>query len=105
MWNEDYVADDEDLFLKVIDQMAKGGVLTGIVLIGSWVLPIYRMYFNNVPEIPVLTATDVDFLVGMPPRVRREFDVPSELPKGWQQKIRDSAREHFPRLLELIPMN
>ena len=73
-----------------------------MVLIGSWVLPIYRVFFNNAPEIPVLRTTDVDFLVGMPPRVRREFDVPSELPKGWKQKIRDSAREHFPRLLELI---
>ena len=55
------------------------GVLTDIVLIGSWVLPIYREYFNDAPEIPVLRTTDVDFLVGMPPKVKREFDVPAAL--------------------------
>lgn len=73
------MADDEGLFLKIIDRLAKGGVLTDIVLIGSWVLPIYRAYFNDAPEIPVLRTTDVDFLVGMPPRVRRDFDVPAAL--------------------------
>ena len=77
--NEGYVADDDELFLNIIGRLARGGVLTDIVLIGSWVLPIYRMYFDNDPEIPVLRTTDVDFLVGMPPRVRREFDVPAAL--------------------------
>jgi hypothetical protein len=77
MWNEGYVADDEGLFLSIIDRLAKGRVLPDIVLIGSWVLPIYRAYFDDAPEIPVLRTTDVDFLVGMPPRVRHEFDVPS----------------------------
>lgn len=69
----------EDLFLAVIDRMAKGGVLSEIVLVGSWVLPIYRVYFGDAPEIPVLRTTDVDFLVGMPPRIGREFDVPAAL--------------------------
>jgi hypothetical protein len=73
------VADDDDLFLSIIDKLAQGGVVHDIVLIGSWVLPIYRAYFNDAPEIPVLRTTDVDFLVGMPPRVRREFDVPAAL--------------------------
>jgi hypothetical protein len=71
------VANDEDLFLKIIDRLTEGGVLTDIVLIGSWVLPIYRAYFNDAPEIPVLRTTDVNLLVGIPPRVRHEFDGPS----------------------------
>lgn len=69
----------EDLFLAVIDRFAKGGVLSDIVLVGSWVLPIYRIYFGDAPEIPVLRTTDVDFLVGMPPRIGREFDAPAAL--------------------------
>ena len=73
------MADDDVLFLTIIDRLANGGVLTDIVLIGSWVLPIYRAYFHDAPEIPVLRTTDVDFLVGMPPKVRREFDVPAAL--------------------------
>ncbi len=79
------MANDDDLFLTIIGKLAKGGVLNDIVLIGSWVLPIYRAYFKNAPEIPVLRTTDVDFLVGMPPKVRREFDVPSAsvVPSPW----------------------
>lgn len=73
------MADDDELFLTIIDRLARGGVLDDIVLIGSWVLPIYRMFFDNAPEIPVLRTTDVDFLVGMPPKLRREFDVPAAL--------------------------
>ena len=30
MLNEDYVVDDEDLFLGIIDRLAKGDVLTRI---------------------------------------------------------------------------
>ena len=41
--NEDYVADDEELFLRIIDRLTRGGVLTDLVLIGSWVLPINRV--------------------------------------------------------------
>ena len=70
---------DEDLFLKIIDRLAKGGVLSDIVLVGSWVLPIYHEFFDNAPEIPVLRTTDLDFLIGMPPKIQREFDVPSAL--------------------------
>ncbi|MFP4012352.1 MAG: GSU2403 family nucleotidyltransferase fold protein [Spirochaetaceae bacterium] len=73
------MADDDELFLTIIDRLSQGGVLTDIVLIGSWVLPVYRAYFNDAPEIPVLRTTDLDFLVGMPPKVRREFDVPAAL--------------------------
>ena len=60
------MADDEDIFLKIIERLTEGGVLTDIVLIGSWVLPIYRACFNDAPEIPILRTTNVDFLVGMP---------------------------------------
>lgn len=70
---------DEDLFLTVIGRLAAGGVLRDIVLTGSWVLPVYRSYFNDAPEIPVLRTTDVDFLVGMPPRIHEDFDVPAAL--------------------------
>lgn len=77
--SEDYVVKDYGLFLTVIDRLAQGGVLADVVLIGSWVLPIYRSYFNDAPEILVLRTTDVDFLVGMPPKVQREFDVPAAL--------------------------
>ena len=77
--NGDCVENDDGLFLNVIDRLAKGGVLSDIVLVGSWVLPIYREFFNDAPEIPVLRTTDLDFLVGMRPKIRCSFDVPSAL--------------------------
>ena len=42
-------------------------------------LPIYREYFGGSPEIPVLRTTDVDFLIGMPPRIKGTLDVPAAL--------------------------
>mgnify|MGYP000048466849 CR=1 FL=1 len=69
----------ESLFLKIIDKLDSGGVLQDIVLIGSWALPVYREYFDDDPEIPILRTTDVDFLLGMPPNIRSAFDIPAAL--------------------------
>lgn len=69
----------ESLFLKIIDKLDTGGVLQQIVLVGSWVLPVYRTYFDDDPEIPILRTTDVDFLIGMPPNIRGSFDIPAAL--------------------------
>ncbi len=70
---------DESLFLKIIEKLNTGNVLQHIVLIGSWVLPIYKTYFNDDPEIPVLRTTDVDFLLEMPPNFSNRFDIPLAL--------------------------
>lgn len=69
----------ESLFLKIIAKLDAGKVLQDIVLIGSWVLPIYRTYFDDDPEIPILRTTDVDFLIGMPPNIQNTFDIPAAL--------------------------
>lgn len=42
-----------------------------------------------------------EYLLDNPERSGRLRGVLSELPKGWQQTIRTSAKEHFSRLLEL----
>ena len=69
----------DSLFLKIIDKLSAGDVLRDIVLIGSWALPIYRAYFDDDPEIPILRTTDVDFLLGMPPNIQNTFDISSAL--------------------------
>ena len=69
----------DSLFLKIIDKLSAGDVLQDIVLIGSWALPIYRAYFDDDPEIPILRTTDVDFLLGMPPNIQNTFDISSAL--------------------------
>ena len=79
MSKEVFVESDESLFFKVIEKLAEGNVLQDIVLIGSWVLPVYRAFFDDDPEIPVLRTTDVDFLLGMPPNIHSTFDIPTAL--------------------------
>lgn len=69
----------ESLFLDVVRQLDNGGVLQDMVLIGSWALPVYRTHFGNDPEVPILRTTDIDFLLGAPPSVRKQLDVPRAL--------------------------
>jgi len=69
------VPDDEELFLRIIAGLDEGGVLQKVVLIGSWALRVYQTHFDNDPQVPVLTTTDVDFLVPNPPRLGTRFDV------------------------------
>lgn len=69
----------DNLFLKIIEKLNTGGVLRDVVLIGSWALPIYKTYFDDDPEIPILRTTDVDFLLGMPPNIKGKFYIPLAL--------------------------
>ena len=69
----------EKLFIKVLHELDKAGVLQKIVLIGGWALAVYKKYFDDDPEIPILRTTDVDFLVGITSRITVNIDVPSIL--------------------------
>ena len=63
------------LFDRVLNELDKAGVLTEMMLIGSWVLPVYREYFDNTPEIPLLRTTDLDFLISNPPKIKQACDI------------------------------
>ena len=77
----------ESLFLKIIEKLDEGDVLQDIVLIGSWALLLYRTFFDDDPEVPILRTTDVDFLLGMPPNIRSTFDIPTALSElGFEQE-------------------
>jgi hypothetical protein len=73
------VESGEKLFFRILAELDAAGVLQQIVLIGSWVLPVYRSFFGENPEIPLLRTTDIDFLVGNPPRITTLCDVPKIL--------------------------
>ncbi len=64
-----------ELFVKVITTLNEASVLQHLVLIGSWCLYVYRNYFNNAPEIPLLRTTDIDFLIPRPLRMKGEINV------------------------------
>ncbi len=72
---------NKNLFDRVLIELDKAGVLTEIMLIGSWVLLVYREYFHNTPDIPLLRTTDLDFLVPNPPKIKNTCDVSKILDK------------------------
>lgn len=68
-----------ELFHKVITKFHFSGILKHVILIGSWALPVYKYYFSNSPEIPILRTSDIDFLIPNPPKINNQVDVPKIL--------------------------
>lgn len=71
--------DNYKLFHDILSSFYFSGVLENVILIGSWVLPVYKRYFNDSPEIPILRTSDVDFLIPNPPKIGKQVDIPKLL--------------------------
>ena len=69
------------LCLEVLRRFNKEGVLDGMILIGSWCLYFYKDYFKKTPSIDIMTfrTRDMDFLIPLPPKIRKNVDVPELL--------------------------
>ncbi|MCK4695669.1 MAG: hypothetical protein KAT74_07890 [Candidatus Cloacimonetes bacterium] len=89
---------NNDLFHKILIEFHSKGVLNNVILIGSWVLPIYRHYFSNTPEIPILRTADVDFLIHNPPKISTKIDIP----KSWQKKMDPIIEVNCSDLFEVL---
>jgi len=63
------------LFDKTIQRLGDSGILSDIILIGSWCLYFYRISFNNDEDIPILRTLDIDFLIKNPPDITRTVDL------------------------------
>lgn len=68
-----------NIFDDLITALYKNNVLSHVTLIGSWCLPVYRIYFNNPPEIPILRTMDIDVLVQKHAALTHTIDVPKIL--------------------------
>lgn len=68
--------DSYELFHKILFKFHLSGILENVILIGSWVLPIYKSFFNDSPEIPILRTSDIDFLIPNPPKINKKIDIP-----------------------------
>lgn len=69
------------LCLEVLRRFNKVGILDGLILIGSWSLYFYKDYFKETPyiDIAALKTRDIDFLVPIPPKIKKSVDVPELL--------------------------
>lgn len=73
--------DNSNLFQQLLKEFHSHQILDSVILIGSWALPIYKSYFSNAPEIPILRTTDVDFLIPNPPKISTQVNIPEILKK------------------------
>jgi hypothetical protein len=69
----------QTIFDELLALLHEKDVLRHVILIGSWCLPIYRTYFNNAPEVPILRTMDIDILVPRKLKLATPIDVPSIL--------------------------
>ena len=69
------------LCVEVLRRFNNAGILDGLILIGSWCLYFYKDYFKNIPYIDITTirTRDIDFLVPIPAKIKKEVDVPKLL--------------------------
>jgi len=69
------------LCFEVLRRFNKEGILDGLILIGSWCLYFYKDYFENISYINISTirTRDMDFLVPIPARIKKEVDIPKLL--------------------------
>ncbi len=68
-----------ELFLEILSRLDKAGVLSKIILIGSWCLPIYRQYYSRESNLTTLRTRDLDFLVSRKTQVKERVDLPKLL--------------------------
>jgi hypothetical protein len=65
--------------VAVLNQLAKKGVLSQLILIGSWCMYFYRDYFNSPDYLPSIRTRDIDFLVAKQFKLRHPVNVPALL--------------------------
>ncbi|MBU0672731.1 MAG: nucleotidyltransferase domain-containing protein [Candidatus Margulisbacteria bacterium] len=63
------------LCLEVLRRFHKAGLLTNIILVGSWCLYFYKEYFYGVYVVPLIRTRDIDFLVPLPPKMKKKADI------------------------------
>lgn len=68
-----------NLCIEVLKRMDKAGALDELILIGSWCIPFYRKYFENIKYPVTIRTRDIDFLIPSPHRIHIEADIPGLL--------------------------
>jgi hypothetical protein len=56
--------------------MHNAGILSNVILIGSWCLPLYKEYYSGDNAMHTLRTRDIDFLVSQKARFREKVDLP-----------------------------
>lgn len=68
-----------ELFHETLTRLGQRGILSDLIIIGSWCLFFYRIKFNNAEEIPAVRTTDLDILIPNPPKIKNRVNIPEIL--------------------------
>lgn len=63
------------LCLEVLQRMRQEGVLSNVMIVGSWCIPIYKQYFKAENILPPIRTRDLDFLFPTPFRYKGHIDL------------------------------
>ena len=65
-----------DICLEVLRRLDNSDILSKIILIGSWCLPLYRDFYFCDSDISALRTRDMDFLVSRNTEFNKKADLP-----------------------------
>jgi len=82
------------LFDDILKVMKENGLLDYFVLIGGWCLYLYRIYYDNPPEIIALRTNDIDLLIPRKIRLTKDCDI-SAILRGLGFEIIHSPEGHI----------
>ncbi len=88
-----------ELFTEVLKRFDKSGVLSDLIIAGSWNIFLYRDFFGkDFEKIPQLRTTDVDFLVPNPSKIIHKSNIP-EIMKDLGFIVKFKGNEGFVKLI------
>lgn len=84
-----------ELFSSVLGLLHQSGALNDMVLIGSWCLPLYGLYFKPGTFVPSIRTRDIDLLIPAPGRESARVDIPKLLePLGFMLTFKGRQGYH-----------
>ena len=68
-----------NLCIEVLKRFENAGIMSNVILIGSWCIPFYKQYFCGVKYISAIKTRDMDILVPYPKGIKSKVNIPELL--------------------------
>lgn len=65
-----------EIYMEVLRRLHKEGVLSKLILIGSWCLPLYKYHYSGSDTMTALRTRDIDFLVSQKTKFKEKINLP-----------------------------
>ena len=72
---EEKLKEQNKLFIEILKRFKDEGILKSIILIGSWCIPLYKKYFNELKNLSPIRTRDMDFLVPLDAQFKNKVDL------------------------------